>query len=510
MKKAISTAPTLRSVSPLQMYLFLRDAADGSFRRRRQGIATQSIIKNSFLTKEYYDKKKKKNIDLFDFVPPENFVSSYFEKLDKCYSNPRSILRLYKDYIEKEDYPNYNWVVRCFCQLANVFGFNSFWSVKDKQAIHDLKLFKFLVYDLIERKEGIKARHCPRLLYAMSCLDYRCYYLLPTILELIEINLHKFRVPTLSMMSFCLSYLGLTNQEVQFGSSNNLSRSYNLIEKILNNIYERKDEAKGDMSNFCWSILAYVIVLNNMYEFPLNDEGRGKEYKTFLPEILKNACEGLTKENIAESGWVQYYLYMTLYCCDVEKPRNERSIKESVPYFIQEYLHLKWLDNILITAQNQGSEKMQLEMENIIQKLQLKNFFINLSVGRKIDEQHCFFTSHFYKPLNLCIEYDYFHPIGSKRPLVSGTISLKNRVFKKLNFNVVNIHKCFWDTLTEEQKESQLVRLLEVFQGERGGKKQKQQQQEELYQEKYMDSNLLHLKHKRVKFRTWPPEHITV
>ncbi|EUD68037.1 hypothetical protein C922_01649 [Plasmodium inui San Antonio 1] len=507
-KKAISSARTLRSVCPLQTCRLLRE---GPFRRSRQGIATESLIKNSFLTKEYYDQKKKKKIDLFDFVPPENFVSSYFEKLDKCYSNPRSILRLYKDYIEKEDYPNYNWLVRCFCQLANVFGFNSLWSVKDKEAIHELKLFKFLVYDLIERKEAIKARHCPRLLYAMCCLDYRCYYLLPTILELIEIDLNKFRVPTLSMMSFCLSYLGLRNQDVQFGSYDNLSRSYNLIEKILNKIYERRDEAKGDMTNFCWSLLAYVLVINNMYEFPLKDESRGKSCTTsfFLPEILKNACEGLTRENIAESGWIQYYLYMTLYCCDVEKPRNERMIKESVPFFIQEYLHLKWLDHILITAQNQGSEKMQLEMENIIQKLQLKNFFINLSVGRKIDEQHCFFASHFYKPLNLCLEYDYFHPIGLNRPLVSGTISLKNRIFKKLNFNVVNIHKCFWDTLTEEQKESQLVRVLEVFQRDGSGKKQ-QLQQGELYQEKYFDSDLLHLKHKRVKFRSWPPEHITV
>ncbi|SCO66535.1 conserved Plasmodium protein, unknown function [Plasmodium vivax] len=511
-KKATGTALalhsgwTVRTACPLSAR---RLSLEGPFRRRGQSVATEALIKNSFLTKEYFDKMKKKKIDLFDFVPPENFVSSYFEKLDKSYSNPRSILRLYKDYIEKEDYPNYNWLVRCFCQLANVFGFNSFWSVKDKEAIHELKLFKFLVYDLIERKERIQARHCPRLLYAMCCLDYRCYYLLPTILELIEKDLAKFRVPTLSMMSFCLSYLGLTNQDVQFGSENNLSRCYNLIEKILHEIYSRRDEAKGDMTNFCWALLAYVLVTNNMYEFPHKEETRGDSSTGFfMPEILKNACEGLTKENIVESGWIQYYLYITLYCCDVEKPRNERMIKESVPFFIQEYLHIKWLDNILITAQNQGSEKMQLEMDSIIQKLQLKDFFINLSVGRKIDEQHCFFASHFYKPLNLCVEYDYFHPIGFNRPLVSGTISLKNRIFKKLNFNVVNIHKCFWDTLTEEQKESQLVRLLELFQAERRG--EKQQQRAELYQEKRFHSDMLHLKHKRVKFRSWPPEHITV
>lgn len=63
------------------------------FHYRKECVATESLIKNTYLTKEYYDKNKKKKIDLFDFVPPENFVSSYFEKLDKCYSNPRSILR---------------------------------------------------------------------------------------------------------------------------------------------------------------------------------------------------------------------------------------------------------------------------------------------------------------------------------------------------------------------------------------------------------------------------------
>ncbi|SBS85725.1 conserved Plasmodium protein, unknown function [Plasmodium ovale curtisi] len=471
------------------------------FLGKRVYITTESIVKNSFLTKEYYDKGKKRKIDLFDFVPPENFVSSYFEKLDRCYSNPRSILRLYKDYIEKEDYPNYNWLVRCFCQLANVFGFNSFWSVKDKEAIHELKLFKFLVYDLIERKELIKARHCPRLLYAMCCLDYRCYFLLPTILEIIEMNLEKYRIPTLCMISFSLSYLGLTNKDVQFGSENNLSRSYNLVVKVVENIYKRREEAKLDTTNFCWALLSYVFIINDLYTFP-------EKSFNFLPEILRNACNGITKENISECGWIQYFLYMTLYCCDVEKPSNEMEIKESIPLFIQEYLHLKWLDNILITAQNQGSEKMQLDMENVIQKLQLKNFFINLSVGRKIDEQHCFFTSHFYKPLNLCIEYDYFHPIGINRPLISGIISLKNRIFKKLNFNVVNIHKCYWDVLTNEQKESQLIKIIETFQTEND--KKKHLHKEELYQDKKFDSSMIHLKHKRVKFHSWPPENITI
>ncbi|KEG01829.1 hypothetical protein YYE_03348 [Plasmodium vinckei vinckei] len=466
----------------------------------KKHIATESIVKNSFLTKEYYEENKKKKVDLFDFVPPENFLSSYFQKLDKCYSNPRSILRLYKDYIEREDYPNYNWIVRCFCQLANVFGFNSFWSTKDKQALHELKLFKYLIYDLVEGKEYIKERHCPRLLYAMCCLDYRCYFLLPSILEIIEKNIDRYRIPTLCMISFSLSYLGLINKDIQFGSENHLSRNYNTIIKILQNIYERKNEALNDTTNFCWALLGYVIVINNLYEFPKNGI-------SFLPEILRNACNGLTKENISESGWVQYFLYITLYCCDVEKPINESEIKQSIPYFIQEYLHLKWLDNILITSQNQGSEKMQLEVENIIQKLQLKNFFINLSVGRPIDEQHCFFTSHFYKPLNLCIEYDYFQPIGLNRPLVSGILTLKNRIFKKFNLNVVNIHKCYWDLLKDEQKEQQLIKIIETFQTKHN---KENNSETELYKEKKFDSNLLHLKHKRVKFHNWPPEHITI
>lgn len=474
---------------------------DSMFQYKRNHITTESVVKNAYLTKEYFDKNKKKKIDLFDFIPPDNFVSSYFQKLDTCYSNPRSILRLYKDYIEKEDYPNYNWLIRCFCQLANVFGFNSFWSVKDKQAIHELKLFKFLVYDLIERKELIQGRHCPRLLYAMCCLDYRCYFLLPTILELIEMHLERYRIPTLCMISFCLTYLGMTNQDIQFGNEPNLSRSYNVLVQVLQCIYKRKEEITKDCSSFCLSLLSYVLVLNGMYEFPYEDT-------QFLPELLHQACSYLTKENIPESGWVQYFLYIILYCTDVEKPSNEIEIKKNVPYYIQEYLHFKWLDHILITAQNQGTENMQMEVEQLIQKLQLKNFFINLSVGRPIDEQHCFFTSHFYKPLNLCIEYDYLNPIGTGRPLVSGILSFKNRIFKKFNFNVVNFHKCFWDQLTSEQKESQLLRLMKTF--EEKDKEQRNRREIPTYEEQKFDSDIVHLKHKRIKFDTWPPENITV
>lgn len=72
-----------------------------------------------------------------------------------------------------------------------------------------------------------------------------------------------------------------------------------------------------------------------------------------LPVFLNRACKGLNLENLPLSGWTQYYLYISLYCTDVEKPRNEIQIKESVPPEIQQSLHTRWLNEILIHSQPQ-------------------------------------------------------------------------------------------------------------------------------------------------------------
>ncbi|CDJ65538.1 hypothetical protein, conserved [Eimeria necatrix] len=100
--------------------------------------------------------KRLRKIKVFIARPPDSLPIYFHEKLSKANSNPRSIIKLYRRYMKLDDEIDYKWLVRCFCQLGNVFGFNSFWAPRDKQQIHSLPSFKCLVYDLIERREQIQ------------------------------------------------------------------------------------------------------------------------------------------------------------------------------------------------------------------------------------------------------------------------------------------------------------------------------------------------------------------
>nr|PIM02085.1 hypothetical protein TGCOUG_267040A [Toxoplasma gondii COUG] len=171
-----------------------------------------SLTSGQMTTREYEEAflpRRLKRIKVFNTPPPSELPAFFHKRLDNAHSNPRSILKLYRQYMRKDDYPAYDWLVRCFCHLGNVFGFNSFWATKDKQVIQALPSFKFLVYDLIERKHLIEARQVPRLLYAFACLEYRSWHLLPTLLEHVEANLEKWRTPTLANMALTLALLGV-------------------------------------------------------------------------------------------------------------------------------------------------------------------------------------------------------------------------------------------------------------------------------------------------------------
>ncbi|XP_026192696.1 uncharacterized protein LOC34621075 [Cyclospora cayetanensis] len=186
--------------------------------------------------------RRLRRIKIFSSRPPEELSTYFHEKLNKANSNPRSIIKLYRKYIRLEDEPDYGWLVRCFCQLGNVFGFNSFWAPRDKQRIHSLPSFKFLVYDLIERKAQIEPEMVPRLLYALTALEYRSYHLLPTLLEHIEANLHRWRVPTACNMALCLALLGVgdaTGSNNAFGPIDGLSRDYSgVIARLALHVYD--------------------------------------------------------------------------------------------------------------------------------------------------------------------------------------------------------------------------------------------------------------------------------
>lgn len=63
----------------------------------------------------------------------------------------------------------------------------------------------------------------------------------------------------------------------------------------------------------------------------------------------------LSEEQLEHSGWLQFFLYQSLYCADVEKPRAEEAMKRAVPFALQKALHMRWLDSILVNAQPQAS-----------------------------------------------------------------------------------------------------------------------------------------------------------
>lgn len=118
---------------------------------------------------------------------------------------------------------------------------------------------------------------------------------------------------------------------------------------------ERRDDA-NQLGPFEASGLAFAMAMANLYDVQYDGnqqahEGGGRPIHRLklplpltlplplpltlslavglyvVPWLLREACKDLNLTNLGHSGWVQYYLYQTLYCCDVEKPESEEQIK---------------------------------------------------------------------------------------------------------------------------------------------------------------------------------------
>ncbi|KAF8817787.1 hypothetical protein IE077_001374 [Cardiosporidium cionae] len=434
-------------------------------------------------------------------VPPSELPRFFHTKLSSAYSNPRSILKIYRDYIKIDDYPSYPWLIRCFCQLGNVFGFNSYWSTYDKQKLQSVPTFKYLIYDIIERKTLIKSNYIPRLLYAMAALEYRAWQLLPDLLDGIEENLQHWRLPTMANMILALALLGIGDfsGDNRFGPQTDLSKNYNdIVYKLIVEVKARSlDEKEIDVTTaFDWAGMSYAMVLLGMYECPTADASP-------LPMFLRKTSEMINTVNLEHSGWVQYFMYQVLYCTDVENPSNAIDIKKAIPMDIQELLHTRWLKDIVLNGQKQGTELLQMESDVLLRQLRVTDALINCSVGRPWDEQHCWFVGHLLRSRNLAIEYDYLLPIGPGRPKISGTLQCRQRLLQKFGYSSATIHKCFWNSLDEEEKYLQISNLLASFCKTREEDTQSKFEFEEEISER-------RLKHRKQKYDTWPPDKIVV
>ncbi|GIX65888.1 uncharacterized protein BcabD6B2_53230 [Babesia caballi] len=291
-------------------------------------------------------------------------------------------------------------------------------------------------------------------------------------------------------MIFSCVYLGLHNAAAGGASSGSV------VDLLFNEVLRRDPT---DAIGFDWALLSYCLVLTNRYEWPTNTE-------SVLPLFLERACAGLSLDTLPLSGWTQYILYLTLYCTDVEQPLNEAAIKRSVPFELQESLHVRWLNDILVHAQPQGSEQLQKDVDSVLECLGITEGLINCSVGREDDEQHCLFGGHVFPNRRLVFEYNYLKGRPDGEPVESGLISFRRRIFGKCGYNVAVIHRSQWDSISLADKEEQLLRILAAFPAMPGEHYESAPKPLEFEEH----AGIRHMKHLRPQITSWPPEKITV
>ncbi|KAL8444377.1 hypothetical protein Emed_006274 [Eimeria media] len=126
---AAAAAAAVATAAPTAATAAAAAAAAGGWRRRFSSLAAVAAAQQyTRLYDEAFLPRRLRKIKVFSAHPPDSLPQYYHEKLSRTNSNPRSILKLYRRYIRVDDEPDYAWLVRCFCQLGNAFGFNSFWS----------------------------------------------------------------------------------------------------------------------------------------------------------------------------------------------------------------------------------------------------------------------------------------------------------------------------------------------------------------------------------------------
>lgn len=358
--------------------------------------------------------------------------------------------------MDNED-PDISVVIRTVVQLGFLFDPNSFFSVADRQLLIAHRHFKEVMHALAKASMQIPAAAAPVLLHAMACLAYRCSPILPVLLDAMEQNLKHWSVEALSLSLYSVASLGLGGDGgLQFDLLAGVSRDYSHIcAMLVDELAIRAsldDTLHVESPLHTWSRAAFATAMLGLYD------AKGSNGYV-LPLFVKYACDTLEnqKEALDGSGWAQFFLYQVLYCADVEQPVSEAEIKGAMPMWIQERLHMRWLDSIVLQAQPQGADTLQQDIDKALKRTRTQSL-LNCSVGRDWDEQHCWFAGFLLNP-RTALECDSMLPLGLGRPRPSGWLQMKARVLRKMQHSVVTIHKCFWDQLSEDQKDEQIFRL---------------------------------------------------
>lgn len=398
--------------------------------------------------------------DVYRSIPPKDLTPKALELLSRprYIADPSAILFVYRK--NAADGTDVSVAIRAFVQLGFLFDPNSFFSTADKQVLTRHRYFKCLAHDLTSLRERIPDAAAPVLLYAMTCLEYRCAPLLPTLLDAVERHLKSWSTEVLTLLMYSLASLGFGHVDhaaplIFETMDGDLSRDYSsLCRQVAQQLHLRDKALPGDAvpSLHGWARAAFAVSMAGLSDFETQAGG------ALLPKLVANACEEIgTREALDASGWAQFFLYQILYCVDVEKPRCEEDVKRAIPMWIQERLHERWLDSIILQAQPQGADRLQSDVDQSLRRTNTQAL-LNCSCGRPWDEQHCWFAGFYLEP-KVALECDSMMPMqpGHLRP--SGWLAMKSRLLRKMGFNVVTIHRPLWERLTEDQKDEQILRL---------------------------------------------------
>lgn len=408
--------------------------------------------------------------DIFSAVPPQDIVAVDLADMasSAVMTNPARVLSIYRRHVSNGDAPDAAVLVRGFTQLGFLFDPNSFFSSADRQKLTSHRTFRSLAHDLCGVMGDVPDASAPTLLYAMACLEYRCPPLLPRLLDAVERHLRAWRTEVLTLALHSAAALGLGRarlgrpDKIVFEFKDGIdSRDYSrtcdkiaeeLLERLVRDASEEDPQAAEGCSVQDWSRAAFAVCMAGLYDFG------GKTGTFLLPLLVARACEQVHQtEELDGSGWAQFFLYQTLYAVDVEKPKCEADVKRATPMWIQERLHHRWLDSIVLQAQPQGADEMQRDVDRALRRTNTQAL-LNCSFGRPWDEQHCWFAGFRLEP-QVALECDSMLPLGPGRPRPSGWLAMKSRMLQKMGFKVATLHKCFWEGLSEDQKDEQLMQL---------------------------------------------------
>jgi len=221
--------------------------------------------------------------DVYRAIPPEDVTPGDLNELasNEIIVDPSKILKVYKRHVAGDIRgPDVSVLLRAFTQLGFLFDPNSFFASADRQILRSHEDFRALVHDLNRARDQIPDAAAPVLLYAMSCLEYRCAPLLPQLLEVVERNLLQWRTDVLALLLHSIASLGIagcdsgqSDDPVVFDLPGGLqSRNFSGLSNLLAAELGRRAVQASEFEDCAqvglqdWARASFAMVMANAYD----------------------------------------------------------------------------------------------------------------------------------------------------------------------------------------------------------------------------------------------------